>query len=133
MRPSFSRAVDDLAAMVGGLDIAGQKHGLAPGLLDQALRFLCIVMLFDIADHISAPSRAHKQSRPPGYGAASAGDHGPYAREFAGPVGLLAMILLRPHGIRFARHRLLLAGKGRSGMFVICTCLGRPPRQSVWC
>ena len=37
----FACGLNDLAAMRGGLDIAGEEYGLAPGFLDEALRILC--------------------------------------------------------------------------------------------
>jgi hypothetical protein len=59
----FAGGLDDLAAMGGGLDIAGQKHGLAP-VLDEALRLLGIVVLFEIADQDIGATRTAWQSRP---------------------------------------------------------------------
>ena len=49
------RLVDDLAAMLGILDVAGYQHGLAASSLDQAFGVLGILVLFKIRDENVRP------------------------------------------------------------------------------
>ena len=105
--------------MLGRADVSCDQHRLASGLLNQALRFLRVLVFIQIGDqHVRTLAREGDGDRPAD-AAIAAGDDGFQSFELARSlVGLFAVIGPRVHGRGRTRHGLLLGGEGRPGLFV---------------
>lgn len=109
---------DDPAAMVGRLDVAGGKHGLATCFLHQSLGGHRVVMLAQIADKDVRSLARIGDRHGPADAAVPAGDDGSLVLQASGTlVGVFPVIGQRLHPIGSAGHFLGLAGKGRVRKF----------------
>jgi hypothetical protein len=105
--------LDELATMLGRLDVARYENSLPPGLFNPARRLSRVLILVEIGDQdFGALACEGDRNRPPDPAVAS-GDQSAFAPETTGSsIGLLTVIGTGVHGGGLTRHGLLLLRKG---------------------
>jgi hypothetical protein len=124
------------AAVIGALDIARDKNGLAARIGDQPFGVLGVFVFIEIGDqHIGSFAGVGKGDGAADAAVAAGNDRLLAVEPTAAFVGSLAMVRQRVHCPRLAGHGLRLAGKGRTRIMQHFSFSGgaRPEPRRSYC